>query len=51
VPADTWSKDRLDLTGARWGLEGAGAILKPRALRSNGDFEQYWTFHLNNELH
>jgi hypothetical protein len=43
-------KDRLDLTGARWGLEGAEAILKLRALRSNRDFEQYWTFHLNNEL-
>jgi len=44
-------KDRLDLTGARWGLQGAEAILKLRALRSNGDFEQYWTFHLNNERH
>lgn len=44
-------KDRLDLTGARWGLQGAEAILKLRALRSNGDFQQYWTFHLNNELH
>jgi len=44
-------KDRLDLTGARWGLHGAEAILKLRALRSNGDFEQYWTFHLNQELH
>jgi hypothetical protein len=42
-------KDRLDLTGARWGLGGAEAILKLRALRSNGDFEQYWTFHLNQE--
>jgi len=44
-------KDRLDLTGARWGLQGAEAILKLRALRSNGDFEKYWTFHLNKELH
>jgi len=44
-------KDRLDLTGARWGLHGSEAILKLRALRSNGDFDQYWTFHLNNELH
>jgi len=44
-------KDRLDLTGARWGLQGAEAILKLRALRSNGDFEQYWTFHLNRERH
>lgn len=42
-------KDRLDLTGARWGLQGAEAILKLRALRSNGDFEKYWTLHLNNE--
>jgi hypothetical protein len=42
-------KDRLDLTGARWGLLGAEAILKLRALRSNDDFEQYWTFHLNQE--
>jgi hypothetical protein len=27
-------KDRMDLTGARWGLPGAEAILKLRALRS-----------------
>ena len=32
-------KDRLDITGARWGLTGAEAILKLRALHSNGDFE------------
>ena len=42
-------KDRLDLTGSRWGLEGAEAILKLRALRSNEDFDDYWTFHLNKE--
>ena len=42
-------KDRLDLTGSRWGLNGAEAILKLRALRSNGDFENYWKFHLNRE--
>jgi hypothetical protein len=33
---------RLDITGARWGLEGAEAILKLRALRSNKDFDAYW---------
>lgn len=44
-------KDRLDLTGARWGLNGAEAILKLRALRANGDFDTYWKFHLNNERH
>ena len=29
-------KDRLDLTGARWGLQVAEAVLK-RAIRCNGD--------------
>ena len=30
-------KDRMDITGARWGLDGAEAILKLRALIANGD--------------
>jgi hypothetical protein len=34
-------KDRMDITGARWGLHGAEAILKLRALVSNGDFDAY----------
>ena len=38
-------KDRLALTGARWGLTGAEAVLRLRALRSSNDFEQYWRFH------
>ena len=42
-------KDRMDRTGARWGLEGAEAVLKLRAIRSNGDFENYWRFHLAQE--
>src|SRR6266511_700018 len=42
-------KDRLDITGARWGLDGAEAILKLRAMTSNGDFDQYWTWHLTQE--
>jgi hypothetical protein len=42
-------KDRMDLTGARWGLPGAEAILKLRALRSNGDFDDYWAHHLARE--
>jgi hypothetical protein len=41
--------DRLDITGARWGLEGAEAILTLRAVISNGDFEEYWRFHLASE--
>jgi hypothetical protein len=42
-------KDRMDITGARWGLDGAEAILKLRALTTNGDFDQYWTWHLAQE--
>lgn len=42
-------KDRMDLTGARWGLEGAEAVLKLRALLSNGDFDEYWDSHLIQE--
>jgi hypothetical protein len=42
-------KDRMDITGARWGLEGAEAILKLRALISTGDFDRYWRFHLRKE--
>jgi hypothetical protein len=38
-------KDRLDITGARWGLDGAEAVLKLRALRANGDFDAYWTWY------
>ncbi len=38
-------KDRMDLTGARWRLPGAEAVLRLRALRSSGDFDDYWHFH------
>jgi len=38
-------KDRMDITGARWSLRGAEAILKLRSLRSSGDFDDYWAFH------
>ena len=39
----------MDLTGARWSLDGAEAILKLRALRSNGDFDAYWRYHQSRE--
>jgi hypothetical protein len=38
--------DRLSLSGARWGLDGAEAVLTLRAVISNGDFEEYGRFHL-----
>jgi predicted nucleic acid-binding protein len=42
-------KDRMDITGARWGLPGAEAILKLRAIVSNDDFDAYWRYHLAQE--
>ncbi len=42
-------KDRMDITGARWGLDGAEAILKLRAIHSNSDFDAYWAWHLQQE--
>jgi len=41
--------DRMDITGARWSVDGAEAVLKLRAVRSNGDFDEYWSFHLDHE--
>jgi len=42
-------KDRMDITGARWGLAGAEAILRLRALVINGDLDAYWAFHQQQE--
>jgi hypothetical protein len=39
-------KDRMDRTGARWSLTGAEAVLRLRAIRASGDFDDYWKFHL-----
>ena len=41
--------DRLNITGARWGLQGAEAVLTLRAVISNGDFDEYWGYHLTRE--
>jgi hypothetical protein len=38
-------KDRLALTGARWSLNGAEAVLKLRAVKVSGDFAAYWAFY------
>ncbi len=38
-------KDRMDITGARWGLAGAEAVLRLRSLRVSGDFDEYWSYH------
>lgn len=41
--------DRMDITGARWSVRGAEAILRLRSLRSSRDFDDYWRFHLDAE--
>ncbi|MCP4195799.1 MAG: hypothetical protein GY762_01490, partial [Proteobacteria bacterium] len=38
-------KDRMEITGAKWRLAGAEAVLRLRALRSSQDFDEYWEFH------
>ena len=38
-------KDRMELTGARWRLEGAEAVLKLRAIKVSVDFTAYWKFY------
>ena len=43
-------KDRMDITGARWGLEGGEAVLKLRSLRASGDLDDYLAYHARKEL-
>ena len=42
-------KDRMDITGARWGITTAEAVLKLRALHANGDYDTYRTYHRHRE--
>lgn len=42
-------KDRMEITGARWSLAGAEAVLRLRSLRASGDFDEYWAFHEQQE--
>jgi hypothetical protein len=42
-------QDRMGITGARWGLAVAEAVLKLRAVRTSNDWDAYWRFHLDRE--
>jgi hypothetical protein len=42
-------QDRMGRTGARWTLATAEAVLRLRAVRTSGDFDDYWLFHLAKE--
>jgi len=37
-------KDRMEITGARWGIMGGESVLKLRSISRSGDWEGYWTF-------
>jgi len=41
--------DRLNITGARWGLDGAEAVLRLRAIMANKQLDTYWDYHLRQQ--
>jgi hypothetical protein len=41
--------DRMGITGARWSLPGAQAMLWLRAINASGDTDVYWTWHITRE--
>lgn len=43
-------RDRMEITGARWSLAGAEAILKLRSLKVSHDLDAYWVHHEQLEL-
>jgi hypothetical protein len=44
-------QDRMDITGARWGLDTAQAVLTLRAIATTGDLARYWRYHQQLEHH
>jgi hypothetical protein len=42
-------QDRMGITGARWSLEGAQAMLWLRAIAASGDTGAYWDYHIARE--
>ena len=42
---------RLGITGARWSLPGAQAMLWMRAIAASGDTAAYWDWHITREHH
>lgn len=42
-------KDRMEGSGMRWTINGAQAVLNIRAIKKNGDLDDYWQKHMSNE--
>ncbi|MDM8556548.1 hypothetical protein QUF75_17620 [Desulfococcaceae bacterium HSG7] len=37
-------KDRMEMSGAGWGINGAESILRLRSISKSGDWDEYWKF-------
>lgn len=42
-------KERTDCSGMRWTKKGVQAVLDLRALKRNGDWDNYWKYHIDCE--
>ena len=42
-------KDRMERSGMRWTEKMAEAIVQLRAIYLSGDFDRYWSFHIEND--
>jgi len=42
-------KDRMERSGMRWTIPSADALLQLRAAYLNGDFQDYWRFHMTED--
>lgn len=42
-------KDRFELSGARWGLAGADALLKLRSVWLSGHWDAFWEYRVNQD--
>ena len=42
-------KERMDITGARWTMRAAEAVLPLGSLYISADWDEYWQFHLQQE--
>lgn len=42
-------KDRMERSGMKWSHDGAQAVLNLRALKRNGDWDDYWDYYLEKE--
>lgn len=44
-------KNRMEITGARWGLSGAESILRLRSISKSNDWDTYWQFYIKKSKH